>query len=273
MFSDLTLPLEAAGLRLDIREDVGPVLEEPVRTAADVARLRRFRAADQLGNVLDEIRLLRSELRVPLLAFAGGPFTLATYAVEGGASKDMARTRAFLRRDPAAWAALLDFFADVVGDYLVDQARAGAQAVQVFDSWNGVLAPGTYRASVLAPTRRVFERLRAEGVPSIHFGTGNPALLPCMAEAGGDAIGVDWRIPLDDAWRAVGHDRAVQGNLDPAALLAPREALLAEAADVLRRAGGRPGHVFNLCHGIPRETDPEQVAALVDFVHGWEASP
>jgi uroporphyrinogen decarboxylase len=273
MFSDLTLPLMAAGLELRIEENVGPVLASPIRAARDVERLQPVRASEALPYVLDEIRILRGQLRVPLIAFAGGPFTLATYAIEGGASKDMAATRAFLQQEPQAWARLLGFFSDLVADYLVDQVRAGAQAVQVFDSWNGVLSPALYRESVLGPTRRVFDRLEREGAPSIHFGTGNPELIPLMREAGGDAIGVDWRIGLDDAWARVGHDRAVQGNLEPAAMLAPEPAMLAQARDVLAAAAGRPGHIFNLGHGIPRDTDPERVRALVDFVHSWRPPP
>jgi uroporphyrinogen decarboxylase len=271
MFSDLTLPLMAAGLDLRIEENVGPIISNPVRRPEDVSRLKPFRAAEKLPYVLEEIRLLRQQLTVPLIAFAGGPFTLATYAIEGGPSKDMARTRAFLQQEPAAWAELMAFFSGLVGDYLVDQVRAGAQAVQIFDSWNGVLAPQLYRQHVLQPTRQIFDRVQREGVPSIHFGTGNPELLPLMAEAGGDAIGVDWRIPLDRAWERIGYQRAIQGNLEPAALLAPREQALAQARDVLERAGSRPGHIFNLGHGIQQGTSPEMVEALVEFVHAWRA--
>jgi uroporphyrinogen decarboxylase len=267
MFSDLTLPLMAAGLDLRIEENVGPIIGNPIRRPEDVSRLKPFRAADSLPYVLEEIRLLRQRLTVPLIAFGGGPFTLATYAIEGGPSKDMARTRAFLQQEPAAWDRLMGFFSSAIAEYLVDQAQAGAQAVQVFDSWNGVLAPHVYRERVLEPTRKVFDRLGREGIPSIHFGTGNPELLPLMAEAGGDCIGVDWRIPLDAAWQRIGHHRAIQGNLEPAALLAPRERALAQARDVLERAGGRPGHIFNLGHGIQQGTPPEMVEALVEFVH------
>jgi uroporphyrinogen decarboxylase len=272
MFSDITLPLMAAGLELRIEENVGPVISNPIRRAEDVHSLKPFRAAESLPYVLEEVALLRQQLQVPLIAFAGGPFTLATYAIEGGQSKDMARTRTFLQQEPAAWAQLLEFFSSIIADYLVDQARAGAQAVQLFDSWNGVLAPDIYRESVLGPTRRIFERLKGEGMPSIHFGTGNPELLPLMAEAGGDCIGVDWRIPLDGAWKRIGYDRAIQGNLEPAALLAPRNRALAQAQIVLERAGGRPGHIFNLGHGIHQGTPPEMVGTLVEFVHAWRPS-
>ncbi|HEV8359914.1 MAG TPA: uroporphyrinogen decarboxylase [Candidatus Thermoplasmatota archaeon] len=268
MFSDLTLPLLASGLDVRIEEHLGPVIRDPIRAPGDVDRLRPWRTEDALGHVLDEVKLLRSQLQVPLIAFAGGPFTLATYAIEGGGSKDQARTRIFLQQHPEAWAKLLGFFRDQVAAYLVAQHRAGAGLVQVFDSWNGALAPAAYRASVLGPTKAIFDALRREHVPSIHFGTGNPELLGLMAEAGGDAISVDWRIPLDRAWERF-PGKAIQGNLEPAALCAPREAMLAQARDVLERAAGKAGHIFNLGHGVPPQASPEHVAALVDFVHAW----
>ena len=222
-----------------------------------------------LGHVLETIRLVRHELdgRVPLIGFAGAPFTLASYAIEGGPSRHYAKTKALMYSEPKMWHALCDLFASVVADYLVAQIEAGAQAVQLFDSWVGVLSPRDYLEFVLPHTRRILATAQAAGVPVIHFGTGTAMLLEVMSEAGGDVIGVDWRIPLDEAWKRIGHDRAVQGNLDPTLLLGPIDRMLDGATDVLQRARGRAGHIFNLGHGILPETSVEHVQTLARFVH------
>jgi len=219
--------------------------------------------------VLDTIRMLRVELadRVPLIGFGGAPFTLAAYAIEGGPSTTYARTKAFMYAEPRAWHRLCERFAGVIADYLAAQVDAGAQALQIFDSWAGALGRADYREYVLPHSRQLFTALRTTGVPVVHFGVGTAAILPDITEAGGDVIGLDWRLPLDEAWLLVGHHHAVQGNLDPARLLGPRDLLFAAADDVLRRAGGRAGHIFNLGHGVLPETSLEHVQALAKHVH------
>ncbi len=269
LFSDLLLPLAPMGIPFDFVKGEGPVIERPIRSADDVKRLRTFDPRDSLSHVLATIRLARQALedRVPLIGFAGAPFTLASYAIEGGPSSNYAKTKAMMYGEPETWHALLEHFATVVADYLLAQVEAGAQAIQVFDSWVGALCPDDYREFALPHTKRIFDAVQASGVPVIHFGTSTSTLLPTMREAGGDVIGADWRIPLDDAWELIGHDRAIQGNLDPTLLLGPVERLIDGADDVLRRAGGRPGHIFNLGHGILPETSVEHVQALAHFVH------
>jgi uroporphyrinogen decarboxylase len=264
LFSDLLIPLDPLGIPFDFLAGEGPVIERPLRSRADIERLRPFEPREALGMVLEAIRLLRKELDVPLIGFAGAPFTLASYAIEGGHSSNFALTKRLMYEDPASWHALCALLAKVVGEYLVAQVEAGAQAVQVFDSWVGALDEADYREFVLPHVRTIFERVR--GVPTIHFGTGTGHLLAAQREAGGDVIGLDWRTPLDEGWARIGPGRAVQGNLDPTTLLGPRERLRARVDDVLRRAGGRPGHVFNLGHGILPMTDPENVRAVVDHV-------
>lgn len=269
LFSDLLLPLEPMGLRFDFVKGEGPQLECPIQTPADVDRLRDFEPREKLGYVLDAIRLVQGELagRVPLIGFAGAPFTLASYAIEGGHSNNFARTKSLMYGHPDAWHRLCDRFARTVGDYLVAQIEAGVDAVQVFDSWVGALNPADYREFVMPHTRRIFETVGTR-VPTIHFGTGTATLLEDLRDAGGDVIGVDWRIPLDDAWQRIGHDRAVQGNLDPTLLLGPASRLLDAAGDVLTRAARRPGHIFNLGHGILPSTPPEHVQMVARHVHG-----
>ena len=220
--------------------------------------------------MLETIGLAHKELedRVPLIGFAGAPFTLASYAIEGGASSNYAKTKALMYGEPQVWHKLCETFAAIVGDYLTAQVEAGVQAVQVFDSWVGALTPDDYREFAMPHTARILEAAKATGVPVIHFGTGTATLLETMATAGGDVIGADWRIPLDDAWELIGPDRAIQGNLDPTLLLGPMERMMDGADDVLRRAAGRPGHIFNLGHGILPETPVENVQALAHFVHG-----
>jgi uroporphyrinogen decarboxylase len=267
LFSDLLIPLAPLGIPFDFQKGEGPVIEKPVRSAEAVAALRRFEPREELKVVLDAIRALRGELQVPLIGFAGAPFTLASYAIEGGHSNNFALTKSLLYGDPPTWHRLAELLAEVVADYLRAQVEAGAQAVQLFDSWIGALDALDYREFVLPHVRRIFEALADLDVPKIHFGTGTGHLLAAQREAGGTVIGIDWRTPLDEGWRLAGDDVAVQGNLDPTLLFGPRERLLARVDDVLRRAGGRPGHVFNLGHGILPGTPPDAVKAVVDHVH------
>jgi uroporphyrinogen decarboxylase len=265
LFSDILLPLDPLGIPFDFHAGEGPVIERPLRSRADIARLRDFEPREELGMVLEAIRILRRTLEVPLIGFAGAPFTLASYAIEGGRSSQFAITKALMYDDPAAWHGLAERLSRVVGEYLVAQVEAGVQAVQLFDSWVGALDEADYREFVLPHTRAIFERLDGSGVPTIHFGTGTGHLLAVQREAGGDVIGVDWRTPLDVARSRV-PGAAVQGNLDPTVLFAPRERLLARVDEVLRRAAGAPGHVFNLGHGILPTTPVENVRAVVDHV-------
>jgi uroporphyrinogen decarboxylase len=267
LFSDLLVPLAPMGIPFDFHKGEGPVIEAPVRSAGDVAVLRRFEPREELGFALEAIRLLRRELQVPLIGFAGAPFTLASYAIEGGHSSSFAHTKALMYGRPAAWHRLCELLADVVSDYLVAQIEAGVDVVQVFDSWVGALNARDYREFIFPHTRRIFDTVGRTGVPTIHFGVGTGAILNDLREAGGDVIGADWRIPLDEAWTAIGHDRAIQGNLDPTLLLGPVDRLFAATDDVLARAGGRPGHVFNLGHGILPMTPLEHVQALARYVH------
>jgi uroporphyrinogen decarboxylase len=267
LFSDLLIPLAPMGIPFDFQKGEGPVIEKPVRSAEAVAALRRFEPRDELKMVLDAIRALRGELSVPLIGFAGAPFTLASYAIEGGHSNNFARTKGLMYGEPATWHKLATLLSEVVADYLRAQIEAGAQAVQLFDSWIGALDALDYREFVLPHVRRIFDTLADLDVPKIHFGTGTAHLLGVQREAGGTVIGVDWRTPLDEGWRLAGDDVAVQGNLDPTLLFAPRERLLARVDDVLLRAAGRPGHVFNLGHGILPGTAPDAVKAVVDHVH------
>ena len=267
LFSDLLIPLAPLGIPFDFQAGEGPVIQAPVRSSADVAVLRRFEPREDLGMVLEAIRLLRRELKVPLIGFAGAPFTLASYAIEGGHSSHFARTKGLMYGEPGTWHRLAGLLADVVADYLRAQVEAGAQALQIFDSWVGALDEADYREFAFPHVRRIFDGLADLDVPKIHFGTGTGHLLAAQREAGGTVIGVDWRTPLDKGWRRAGQGVAVQGNLDPTLLFAPRERLLARVDDVLRRAGGRPGHVFNLGHGILPATPGEAVRAVVDHVH------
>ena len=268
IFADILLPLEPMGLSLEFAEGEGPVIHNPVRGQADVERLKVIDGGE-LEYVAEAIRQARRALngRVPLIGFAGAPFTLASYAIEGGSSRNYLLTKQLMYCEPKAWHQLMDKFARVITGYLRRQIKAGAQAVQLFDSWVGCLSVGDYVEYVLPHVQLIFEGLKREGVPMIHFGTGTSAMLRQMREAGGDVIGVDWRIHLDDAWATVGHDVAVQGNLDPLTLFAPLHEIERRVADILRRAGGRPGHIFNLGHGILPTTPIEHVAATIDMVH------
>jgi uroporphyrinogen decarboxylase len=268
IFADILLPLEPMGLSLEFAQGEGPVIHNPVRDQADVVRLTVIDGGE-LEYVAEAIRQARRALkgRVPLIGFAGAPFTLASYAIEGGSSRNYLRTKQMMYCEPKAWHQLMDKFARVITGYLRRQIKAGAQAIQLFDSWVGCLSVGDYVEYVLPHVQLIFEGLKREGVPMIHFGTGTSAMLRQMREAGGDVIGVDWRIHLDEAWATVGHDVAVQGNLDPLTLFAPLHEIERRVADILRRAGGRSGHIFNLGHGILPTTPIEHVAATIDMVH------
>jgi uroporphyrinogen decarboxylase len=272
LFADILLIVEPLGIGLEFAKGEGPVIHRPVRTEAAVNSLHPVDVAGAVPFVFDTVRKVKRALggRVPLIGFAGAPFTLASYLVEGGPSRDYLHTKRLMYETPEAWHRLLDVLATAVADYLNGQIAAGAEAVQLFDSWVGVLAPEDYRRFVLPHTRAVIKSL-TEGVPIIHFGTGTAGLLPLMREAGGDVIGLDWRIDLADGWRAVGHDVAIQGNLDPAALLAPIAVIRQRAKSVLDQAAGRSGHIFNLGHGVHQETPPDHVRALVDVVHELSA--
>lgn len=268
IFADILLPLEPMGLSLEFAAGEGPVIHNPVRNQADVERLNVIDGGE-LDYVAEAIRQARRALngRVPLIGFAGAPFTLASYAIEGGSSRNYLLTKQLMYSEPKAWHQLMDKFARVITGYLRRQIKAGAQAIQLFDSWVGCLSVGDYVEYVMPHVQLIFEGLKREGVPMIHFGTGTSAMLPQMREAGGDVIGIDWRIHLDEAWATVGHDVAVQGNLDPLTLFAPLHEIERRVEDILRRAGGRPGHIFNLGHGILPTTPIEHVAATIDMVH------
>ena len=268
LFSDLLLPLEPMGLPFDFIKGEGPQIERPINDAADIDRLRVFDPRESLAHVLQAIRQIQQELagRVPLIGFAGAPFTLASYAIEGGHSNNFAKTKALMYGHPDAWHRLCEKFSTIVADYLNAQIDAGVDVVQVFDSWVGTLNSADYREFALPHTQRIFAAVNGR-VPTIHFGTGTSTILPDLREAGGDVIGVDWRIPLDEGWDRIGADRAVQGNLDPTLLLGPVDRMLEQTDQVLARAAGRPGHIFNLGHGILPSTPVEHVQMLAQYVH------
>ena len=269
LFSDIVVPLFALGVGVELREGVGPVVEQPLRTDADLKRLRPFEPEVDAPYVAETVRLVVGELDVPLIGFAGGPFTLASYLVEGGPSKTHARTKALMHSEPGTWRELVDRLAGISLASLRAQVEAGAQAVQLFDSWAGALSPDDYRTHVLDASARIFAGLDDLGVPRIHFGVGTGELLGLLGAAGADVVGVDWRVPLDAARTRVADGLALQGNLDPAVCLAPWDVVEAAAFDVLRRNGGHPGHVFNLGHGVLPETDPDTLRRLVELVHAY----
>jgi uroporphyrinogen decarboxylase len=273
VFSDIVLPLKAAGVDLDIKPGVGPVIAQPVRSAADVAGLPRLDPG-HVEPVAAAIKSLVGELgQTPLIGFAGAPFTLASYLVEGGPSRDHLHTKALMYGDEGTWHVLADRLAQIALTFLRVQIDAGADAVQLFDSWAGALSAADYERYVLPHSRTVLEGIRAvSDVPRIHFGVGTGELLGLMARAGASVVGVDWRLPLDEAVRRVPAGTALQGNLDPAALFAPWEAVAQRARDVLRRGRSASGHVFNLGHGVLPSTDPDALTRLVEFVHEATAS-
>ena len=266
-YSDIVVPLKAIGLDLEIKPGVGPVVGQPIRTRADLDRLRSLEP-DDVAYVTEAIENLVGELgSTPLIGFAGAPFTLATYLVEGGPSKNSETLKSMMYGDPELFAELMDRLADISAGFLQVQIEAGASAVQLFDSWVGILNVRDYERYVMPSSAKIFSAVAGYGVPRIHFGVGTGELLKPMAEAGADVMGVDWRIPLDEAARRIGADRTLQGNLDPAVLFAPREVVRAKTREVLDAARTIPAHVFNLGHGVPPSTDPDVVAELVEFVH------
>jgi uroporphyrinogen decarboxylase len=266
MFADIVLPVLAMGLEVEIREGVGPVVEHPVTTLADAERLRVPDPEEAVPSLLEAIRIVRRELAddQAVVGFCGGPFTVAAYLVEGRPSRDFARVKALMYSDSEAWRVLMERLSETFARYVAAQVDAGADVIQLFDSWAGALSPSDYVEFAAPWSARVLEAVDA---PTIHFGTGTAMLLEDMAAAGGDVIGLDWRVPLDRGWAEVGYDRAVQGNLDPAVLLGPWERVESAAREVLARAGGRPGHIFNLGHGVLPQTDPAALGRLVELVH------
>jgi uroporphyrinogen decarboxylase len=269
LFADILLPLVPMGINLEFAAGEGPVIHNPVRTQAEIDALRPVDPQESLGFVLDAIRIVRTQLPpgVPLIGFAGAPFTLASYLIEGGSAREAVQPKRMMYSEPKLWHALMQKLSRVVADYLVAQVTAGAQAIQLFDSWVGALAPDDYREYVLPHSKAILTAVSKTGVPVIHFGTGTANLLPLMKEAGGDVLGIDWRTPLDFGWKSVGYDRAVQGNLDPVVLFAPRDILERHVRAVLDAAEGRPGHIFNLGHGILPGTPVDNVKFVVDMVH------
>ena len=269
LFSDIVVPVEAMGIRLEITPGIGPVIEDPIRSLTDIERLRPLEPEADVPYVLDAIRILASELDVPLIGFGGAPFTLASYLIEGGPSKTHALTKSFMHSEPATWHKLMDRLGESVLAYMRAQVAAGAQAVQLFDSWAGHLSPDDYKTFVAPAVERIFSGLADLGVPRIHFGVNTGELLELMAGTGTDVMGIDWRVPLDSARRRLGDDIVLQGNLDPAVCLAPWEVIEEKALDVLERGAGVK-HIFNLGHGVLPETDPDSLARLVHFVHSWD---
>ena len=294
IFADILPPLEGMGLKLEFVRGEGPVIHNPISSASDIDALATPPPEESLSFTLEAIRLVREELGkttakaqrtqretgvgsgesgvggpTPLIGFSGAPFTLASYAIEGGTSRNYVKVKSLMYGEPAAWHVLMAKLAEVVGGYLLAQARAGAQALQVFDSWVGALSPSDYREYVMPHSRRAIEIAREGGVPIIHFGTETSGMLELIRDAGGDVIGVDWRIDLDVAWERLGPNVAVQGNLDPVVLFAPWPIIEAEAKRILDQANGRPGHIFNLGHGTLPQTPVENVRRLVELVHEY----
>jgi uroporphyrinogen decarboxylase len=272
IFADLLLPLEVMGLPFHFSAGEGPVIEKPVRHKEDIARLRTDRAAD-LGYVSEAVRLVCKHFgsRLPVIGFCGAPFTLASYMIEGGGSRNYVHTKKMMYLSPAVWDELMRKLVAVVSEYAAQQVHAGADVIQIFDSWVGCLSVEDYRRYVLPRTTELVKALQNTGVPVIYFGTDSATLLPSMRETDAEVIGLDWRIPLDEGWRSLGFDCAVQGNLDPVLLFADWKELKSRAEDILRRAAGRPGHIFNLGHGILPETPVENVKALAEFVQEHSA--
>jgi uroporphyrinogen decarboxylase len=272
IFADLLLPLEVMGLPFHFQAGEGPVIEQPIRSAQDIARLRTDRAAD-LGYVSEAVRLVAKHFgtSLPVIGFCGAPFTLASYMIEGGSSRNYVHAKKLMYSSPAAWDDLLRKLVEIATEYASEQVRSGADSIQIFDSWVGCLSVEDYRRYVLPRTTQLVKEVQKTGAPVIYFGTDSSTLLGAMRETGAEVIGLDWRIPLDQGWRSVGEDRAVQGNLDPAVLFAEWKEVRSRAEDILSRAGGRRGHIFNLGHGILPETPVENVKALAQFVQEYSA--
>ncbi len=269
LYADIMLPLEGMGVSLEIQPDVGPIIHHPIRTIQDVQALRMIDAEEATPFVMQAIRLVRRELegKQAVIGFSGAPFTLACYLIEGRPSRDYALAKSVMYGQPEIWYALMQKLTEVVSRYLLAQISAGVDAVQLFDSWVGSLSPSVYRQYVLPYSQRIFETIKQSGTPAIHFGTGTASLLESMTEAGGDIISIDWRMDLDTAWERIGYTRGIQGNLDPSLLLTSWNVVEKGMQDVLKRAANRPGHIFNLGHGVHADTPPDMLRRLVDAVH------
>ncbi|MBV9688846.1 MAG: uroporphyrinogen decarboxylase [Ktedonobacteraceae bacterium] len=269
LFADIMLPIEGMGVSLEIEPEIGPIIHNPIRTAQDIEALRVLDAEETVPFVIETVRMVRRELagKQAVIGFSGAPFTLACYMIEGRPSRDYALAKSLMYGQPKLWDALMNKLTVVVTQYLQAQLKAGADVVQVFDSWVGAVSPSVYRRFVQPYMQRIFAALKEAGAPSIHFGTGTAALLEVMTEAGGDVISVDWRVDLDEAWARIGYNHGIQGNLDPTLLLTSWPVVEAGMHDVLHRAGGRVGHIFNLGHGVPASTDTDLLRRLVDAVH------
>ena len=269
LYADIMLPLERMGISFEIEPDIGPIIHNPVRSMQDVEALRVIDAEESTPYVLEAIRLVRHELegKQAVIGFSGAPFTLACYMIEGRPSRDYGMAKSLMYGQPEVWHALMNKLTEVVSRYLLAQIAAGVDVVQLFDSWVGALSPSVYQRFVQPYSHRIFDAVRQTGTPSIHFGTGTASLLELMTEAGGDVISVDWRVDLDDAWQRIGYERGIQGNLDPTLLLTPWNVIEEGMHDVLRRAANRPGHIFNLGHGVLAPTSPDMLRRLVEAVH------
>jgi uroporphyrinogen decarboxylase len=272
MFADIMLPLRGMGVDFELVENVGPVIARPIASPAEVDRLVVPAGEEAAPEVIAAVRQVVAQSPVPVIAFSGAPFTLASYLIEGRPSRDFARVKAFMYSEPEAFDRLLAKLAATMAAYLRAQVAAGASAVQLFDSWVGALAVDDYESRILPHTRSIFGSLASSHVPRIHFGTDTAALLESIASTGPDIVSLDWRVPLEAGWQRVGHDRGIQGNLDPAVLLGPPELVRERARDILRRAGGRPGHIFNLGHGVLPSTPLENLQLLVETVHEWQVA-
>lgn len=272
MFADIMLPLRGMGVEFELVENVGPVIARPIASTADIDALVIPSGEEAAPQVITAVRQVVAQSPVPVIAFAGAPFTLASYLIEGRPSRDFAKVKSFMYSEPAAFDSLLAKLSTTMTGYLKAQITAGASAVQLFDSWVGALALEDYEARILAHTRSIFDGLKSLDVPRIHFGTDTAGMLEAIASTGPDVVSLDWRVPLDTGWARVGHERGIQGNLDPAVLLGPPELVRERAREVLRRAGGTPGHIFNLGHGVLPSTPLENLQLLVDTVHEWQVA-
>lgn len=269
LYADIMLPIEGMGINLEIEPNIGPIIHNPIRSLKDVEALQVRDAQETVPFVMEAIKMVRRELngKQAVIGFTGAPYTLACYMIEGRPSRDYGLAKSLMYSQPEIWDLLMTKLSQVMTNYLLAQIEAGADVVQVFDSWVGALSPSTYRQFVLPYTQRIFQAIKQSGTPAIHFGTGTAALLEVMAEAGGDIMSVDWRVDLDEAWARIGHDRGIQGNLDPTLMLTSWPVIEASMQDVLKRTGNRPGHIFNLGHGVLAPTDPDLLRRLVDAVH------